>query len=256
MKIVGWLSILTYVLIIFFTCILDSNLHIGNNSSQASSSLSSSSSSSSCKYYCYVYYRQEKCGQQQQQHSSNNNYNYIDDNELTYNNFPNYNNSNKINHSFSTGITSPPPPPLASSSSSPPLASSSSSSSSSSLNFGDMSEIKYGYGNDDKLLRQSIILVSKWIFPQLAFRLLHKIDETLTWNTDNSTCIMSNSSKFTFIYIYTLCSIIFLLSSILSFQVQQMVIGKNLYKMSLMIVLMIQIVMLQVNNFKNHSLCM
>jgi hypothetical protein len=167
-------------LFIYLSYSLDNSLQIGNNPSS-----SVSTSQPSCNYYCYVYYRQEKCGQQQQQHrmsphNNNINNNNIDENSLPYDNYPNSNNT-IIMHS---------PSPIG-------ISSSSSSSSSSSVvsSTGSMSEIKYGDGNEDNLLRQSIIIVSKWIFPQLAFRLLHKIDETLAWNTDHTTCIVRAPGK-------------------------------------------------------------
>jgi len=168
-------------LFIYLSYSLDNSLQIGNNPSS-----SVSTSQPSCNYYCYVYYRQEKCGQQQQQqqqhrmspHNNNINNNNIDDNSLTYDNYPNSNNT-IIMHS---------PSPIG-------ISSSSSSSSSVVSSTGSMSEIKYGDGNEDNLLRQSIIIVSKWIFPQLAFRLLHKIDETLAWNTDHTTCIVRAPGK-------------------------------------------------------------
>jgi len=169
-------------LFIYLSYSLDNSLQIGNNPSS-----SVSTSQPSCNYYCYVYYRQEKCGQQQQQqqqhrmspHNNNINNNNIDENSVTYDNYPNSNNTIIMHSPSPIGISS----------------SSSSSSSSVVSSTGSMSEIKYGDGNEDNLLRQSIIIVSKWIFPQLAFRLLHKIDETLAWNTDHTTCIVRAPGK-------------------------------------------------------------
>lgn len=46
--------------------------------------------------------------------------------------------------------------------------------------------ITFGTASDAKLMRQAIVVVSKWPFPQLAFRLLSKLDDGLVWNSDAS----------------------------------------------------------------------
>lgn len=46
--------------------------------------------------------------------------------------------------------------------------------------------ITFGTASDAKLMRQAIVVVSKWPFPQLAFRLLGKLDDGLVWNSDAS----------------------------------------------------------------------
>ena len=44
--------------------------------------------------------------------------------------------------------------------------------------------VTFGTASDAKLMRQAIVVVSKWPFPQLAFRLLSKLDDGLVWNSD------------------------------------------------------------------------
>eukprot|EP00601_Ochromonadales_sp_CCMP2298_P008802 CAMPEP_0173204770 /NCGR_PEP_ID=MMETSP1141-20130122/20327_1 /TAXON_ID=483371 /ORGANISM="non described non described, Strain CCMP2298" /LENGTH=135 /DNA_ID=CAMNT_0014130511 /DNA_START=9 /DNA_END=412 /DNA_ORIENTATION=- len=44
----------------------------------------------------------------------------------------------------------------------------------------------FGVGDESRLLRQAVVLVSRWPFPQLAFRLLCKLDEGLVWQADPS----------------------------------------------------------------------
>jgi hypothetical protein len=46
--------------------------------------------------------------------------------------------------------------------------------------------VTFGTASDAKLMRQAIVVVSKWPFPQLAYRLLSKLDDGLVWNADAS----------------------------------------------------------------------
>jgi len=46
--------------------------------------------------------------------------------------------------------------------------------------------VTFGTASDAKLMRQAVVVVSKWPFPQLAFRLLGKLDDGLVWNADTS----------------------------------------------------------------------
>lgn len=51
---------------------------------------------------------------------------------------------------------------------------------------GSDSVVTFGTASDAKLMRQAVVVVSKWPFPQLAFRLLSKLDDGLVWNSDIS----------------------------------------------------------------------
>lgn len=57
--------------------------------------------------------------------------------------------------------------------------------------------VTFGTASDAKLMRQAIVVVTKWPFPQLAYRLLAKLDDGLVWNADasiNSSISALNSS--------------------------------------------------------------
>jgi hypothetical protein len=53
-------------------------------------------------------------------------------------------------------------------------------------NTGSDGIVTFGTASDAKLMRQAVVVVSKWPFPQLAFRLLSKLDDGLVWNSDAS----------------------------------------------------------------------
>jgi hypothetical protein len=53
----------------------------------------------------------------------------------------------------------------------------------------------FGSASDSKLMRQAIVVVSKWPFPQLAFRLLSKLDDGLVWTSDPTVLALSGGGS-------------------------------------------------------------